>query len=152
MPNFLLVADVIANLCCCVRCYDTIFYHYYCFVTNVCHSVGLICGWCYATVVHETTLVVTDVVFISHMDLTIWWCFNCTRYNSYWYEWLMVFAIVADVNATVTSCFTVVDVMTTCWLILLPNMWWLMLLPCVADVINHFVLWWADVIALWQME
>ena len=44
LPNFLLVADVIANFCCCVRCYDTIIYHYYCFVTNVCHSGGLICG------------------------------------------------------------------------------------------------------------
>ena len=35
-------------------------------------------------------------------------------------------AIVADVNATI--CFIVVDVMTTCYLLmLLPNMWWLML-------------------------
>ena len=72
-----------------------------------------------------------------------------------------VIAIVADVIATIAFCYIVVDVITTCcwlmllpsvwWLMFLPNMWWLMLLPSVADGMATFM-WWADVIALWQME
>ena len=62
-----------------------------------------------------------------------------------------VIAIVAGVIATVSDC-TVVDVITTlCWLMLLPNMWWLVFLPFVADGIATYM-WWADVVALWQME
>ena len=38
LPNFLLVADVIANVCCCVRCCDTILPLLSFFVTDVCHS------------------------------------------------------------------------------------------------------------------
>ena len=45
-----------------------------------------------------------------------------------------VIAIVADVIATIAFCFVVVDVITTyCWRMLLPSVWWLMLLQSVAD-------------------
>ena len=57
-----------------------------------------------------------------------------------------VIAIVAAVIATIAFCYIVVDVITTCfWLMLLPSVWWLMLLPSVTDGIATFM-WWADVI------
>ena len=76
-----------------------------------------------------------------------------------------VIAILADIVATMAICFIVVDVINTCcWLMLLPNMWWLVLLPSVADGMatlcdglmllpcgrwnNYMVGMWADLIAL----
>ena len=67
-----------------------------------CHSGdGLICGWCYATVVDGTTLVIPDVVVIFNGLNHFWYVFNCTRYNSYLMWMADGIAIVADVNATI---------------------------------------------------
>ena len=115
---------------CCVRCYDNILttrccFCDRCFVTVV---MAFCCGWCCATVVDETTLLWLMLLSFFNGLNHFFEMFCCIRYNSY-LMWM------ADVIATIaSSCFIVVDVITTyCWLMLLPNMWWLMLLPSVAD-------------------
>ena len=65
------------------------------------------------------------------------------RYNSCLMWMADVTAIVANVFATIAICFIVVDVIATCWLMLLPSMWWLICCQiCDGCCYCH----------LWQME
>ena len=136
LPNLWVMADVIANFFLVVSHVETTFWPLNVILWQMfCHcGDSLCCGWCCATVVDETTFVMTDVIVIFNGINHFLKCFCYIRYNSYLMWMADVIAIVADVVATIAIYFIVVDVITTCcWLMSLPNMWWLMLLPSVAD-------------------